>query len=66
MRDLGVDLHTNSFTVTFRSASGRVCLRGYKLKRLSEFARDLKKTDRIAVEATGNTGYFVDKIVSRF
>jgi transposase len=62
MRDLGVDLHSNSFTVAFRNGSGRVGVRSYKLERLSEFARVLKKTDRIAVEATGNTRYFVDKV----
>ena len=64
MRDLGVDLHTNSFTVAFQTSPGRVSLRGYSLKRLSEFSRILKKTDRIAVEATGNTRYFVDKVSS--
>jgi len=62
MRDLGVDLHTNSFTVAFRTSTGRVSFRGYSLKRLSEFTRVLKQTDRLAVEATGNTRYFVDKV----
>ncbi len=62
MRYLGVDLHTNSLTVCCLTAGGRERIKEYRLKDLKEFKRGLKKTDCVAVEATGNTRYFVDEI----
>ena len=62
MRYLGVDLHTNSFTVCYLTATGRERIKEYQLKHLREFKGGLKKTDCVAVEATGNTRYFVDEI----
>jgi len=63
MRYLGVDLHTNSFTVCYLTGN-RNRLRTYRLKDLLQFKKGLKKTDELAVEATGNTRYFVDSIKS--
>jgi transposase len=34
----------------------------YRLTELDRFCRTLEKTDQVAVESTGNTRYFVDKI----
>lgn len=62
MRHVGVDLHTNSFTVCYLTAAGRERIKEYQLKDLEEFKRGLRKTDGVAVEATGNTRYFVDEI----
>jgi len=62
MRSIGVDLHTNCFTVHYRPERGKSRLLEYKLSDISKFVSSLEKTDRIAVESTGNTRYFVDLI----
>jgi transposase len=62
MRYLGVDLHTNSFTVCVRTQTGREELKTFALKNLGEFLLKLKKDDHIAVESTGNTGFFVEQV----
>ena len=62
MRYLGVDLHTNSFTVCARGENGREKLATYRMSELKRFQRTLKDTDMLAVEATGNTRFFVDKV----
>jgi len=65
MRYLGVDLHTNSFTVAFRTEKGSVRIREYQLTKVDEFKKTLRKADKVAVEATGNTRYFVGQICNR-
>jgi len=65
MRYLGVDLHTNSFTVAFRTEKGSERIREYQIRKISEFKRTLRKTDKVAVEATGNTRYFVGQVCNR-
>lgn len=65
MRYLGVDLHRNSFTVAFRAEKGSERLKEYQLRRIGEFKRTLRTTDKVAVEATGNTRYFVSQICGR-
>jgi len=62
MRYLGVDLHTNCFTVCFRDESGRETLKTYQIKKLFDFLRDIDKKDIVAVESTGNTRFFVESI----
>jgi transposase len=62
MRDVGVDLHTNSFTACFRSKEGKTQVETYSLKEIKVFLKRLTKEDRVAVEATGNTRYFVEAI----
>lgn len=62
MRSIGVDLHTNCFTAHYRPERGKSRLIEYKMSQMVSFQRSLTKTDQLAVEATGNTRYFVDKI----
>jgi len=37
-------------------------LKEYQLRRIGQFKRTLRKTDKVAVEATGNICYFVSQI----
>lgn len=62
MRYLGVDLHTNSFTVCFRDETGREKFKSYAMRRLLNFLFDVDKKDIVAVESTGNTRFFVESI----
>lgn len=62
MRYLGVDLHTNSFTVCYLTGN-RNRLKTYRLKELLQFKRGLRESDILAVEATGNTRYFVESVL---
>jgi len=62
MRYFGVDLHTNSFTVCIRNGSGKEKLETYRMSELKRFLHTLKDTDVLAVEATGNTRFFVDMV----
>lgn len=64
MRHLGVDLHTNSFTVCYLTGRGRT-LKTFSIKEIPEFKKGLRKTDILAVEATGNTRYFVEAVANR-
>jgi transposase len=65
MRFIGVDLHSNSITVCYLTESGKEELRTYSLSALAEFQKSLKRTDRVSVEATGNTRWFVEQIKER-
>jgi transposase len=65
MRFIGVDLHSNSITVCYLTESGKEELQTYSLSALAEFQKRLKRTDWIAVEATGNTRWFVGQIKER-
>jgi transposase len=64
MRNIGVDLHSNSLTACYLEASGSEEMRTYDLKELGQFQASLEATDQVAVEATGNTRYFVGAIKS--
>ena len=59
MSYLGVDLHTNSFTVCRRTKQGKETVNEYSIVRISDFLRTLRKDDLLAVEATGNTAWFI-------
>ena len=63
-RYIGVDLHKKSFTVCYRSKSGEVEVEEYNMKKeeMEGFKKRLSKEDVVAVESTGNTGYFVREI----
>ena len=61
-RYIGVDLHRNQFTVCVRLENGRTYLREWRLEALPQFAKKLRATDEIAVEATGNTRLFYEAI----
>jgi transposase len=65
MRYLGVDLHTNSFTVCIRNERGKEKLATYQMSELKHFIKTLKDTDKLAVEATGNTRFFIDMVKGR-
>lgn len=63
MRSIGVDLHTNSFTVCYlNEAADSEQLATYKLSEVAAFVASLQAEDQVAVEATGNTRYFVGQI----
>lgn len=61
MRNIGVDLHKNSFTVCIISKTSKE-KKKYKIEELDKFTKELRKTDRIAVESTNNTRHFVERL----
>lgn len=65
MRFIGVDLHSNSLTVCYLSQKGEEQLETYSLSELTQFQQSLRRRDRVAVEATGNTRWFVGQIRDR-
>jgi transposase len=65
MSYLGVDLHTNSFTVCYRTAQGKERMATYSIEQIEAFCKTLRKRDRVAVEATGNTAWFMERIGDR-
>jgi transposase len=65
MRYIGVDLHQNSFTVAYQNQRGKNRTEEYGIKEIAEFRKRLRRVDEVAVEATGNTRYFVDEIKER-
>ena len=62
MRFIGVDLHSNSITVCFLTKRGQESLETFALSSVADFQKSLRRTDRVAVEATGNTRWFVGQI----
>lgn len=62
MRSIGVDLHSNSMTVCYLTKKGQETLSTYALSDLAQFQKSLRRSDRVAVEATGNTRWFVEQI----
>jgi transposase len=65
MNYLGVDLHSNSFTVCYRSSQGKERLATYDIRNIARFRKTLRKDDELAVEATGNTAWFAEQIGDR-
>lgn len=63
MRHIGVDLHTNSLTVCFLEEEKEERFATYALSELEALRLELKASDKVAVEATGNSNYFYDQIV---
>ena len=64
-RYLGVDLHKKQFTVCWLSEDGRKeKIEEYKVskKAYEAFKKKLGQEDEVGVEATGNSGYFVEQI----
>ncbi len=61
MSYLGVDLHTNSFTVCRRTKQGKNAVRTYRMDQIADFRKTLRQRDLLAVEATGNTAWFVSQ-----
>ncbi len=65
MRHIGVDLHTTQITVCYLSADGTTRRHTYPLTELEKFRASLQASDEIAVEATGNTGWFVNQVTAK-
>ena len=65
MSYLGVDLHTNSFTVCYRTKQGKERFGTYAIDRMDRFRKTLRKRDQVAVEATGNTAWFIEQLRGR-
>ncbi len=65
-RSIGVDLHKSCFTVCYMSR-GKHELKEFRVSTegITGFKDTLKKTDEVAVESTGNTGYFAREIKSK-
>ncbi len=63
-RHIGVDLHTNCFTTCVVDKTGQQTFRDYKLEEIKEFAASLRRSDELAVEATGNTRFFYEQVAS--
>lgn len=64
MRNIGVDLHKNNFLACFLNKEEKQ-KKQYKIEELYKFKKELRKTDRLAVESTTNTRYFVEQIRDR-
>ncbi len=66
MAFIGVDLHQNCFTVCRLGSDGSGTFATYQLCRadLDRFCLGLDADDEIAVEATGNSAWFRDEVVS--
>ena len=66
-RSIGVDLHKNSFRVCYYRNEKDYQFETYKIRRtgLEVFKKSLRKSDEVAVESTGNTGYFVRDIEAK-
>lgn len=64
MAHIGVDLHTNSFTICRLEADGSQAFATYQLAEadLERFCLSIDADDEVAVEATGNTAWFCDEI----
>jgi transposase len=60
MAYIGVDLHSNSFTVCYLEAAGQESFKTFRLTRagLDAFRETLSPDDEAAVEATGNSSFF--------
>jgi transposase len=66
-RYIAIDLHKNSFTSCIYKSETDYKFATYKVsaKGLEAFKRNLETGDEIAVESTGNTGFFVREIESK-
>lgn len=62
MRFIGVDLHSNQLTVCYLTKAGKEKLSTFALASLADFLDSLRPTDHLAVEATGNTRWFVTQV----
>ena len=64
MAFIGVDLHTNSFTICRLHDDGTEGFETFTLSAsaLQVFCQSLDADDEIAVESTGNTAWFCDEI----
>jgi transposase len=52
-------------TACYRTKQGKERIRIFAISAIDEFAKTLRKQDQVAVEATGNTKFFVEQIGKR-
>jgi transposase len=64
-RYIGVDLHANCFTVCTIDSKGESSFQEYKLTELARFQKTLRRSDQLAVEATGNSRFFSEQVRER-
>src|SRR4051812_23912818 len=62
MRYLGIDLHSNNFTVCALGEDGTQSFDKYPLTKLEAFKSSWHPDDQIAVEATGNSRFFYAQV----
>lgn len=62
MRYIGVDLHTTQITVCYLREEDEVSIRKYQLCEIEKFVSDLRRTDKLAVEAICNTRWFQSQV----
>lgn len=65
MRYIGVDLHTTQVTVCYLTSMSEFRFEKYDLAEIDKFAAGLEPDDEIAVEATGNTRWFVKQVAEK-
>lgn len=61
-RFIGVDLHKNCFTACFYENQKKKETKEYAMAKMKDFIKELRKDDRVAVEATTNTRFFVNQV----
>jgi len=64
-RYMGVDLHRNCFTVHTRQEEGSGESKEWAIQSLQAFAKAVRATDEVAVEATGNVRLFCEALRDR-
>jgi transposase len=52
-------------TACYRTKQGKERIRTFAINRIDEFVKTLRKQDKVAVEATGNTKFFVEQVGKR-
>lgn len=62
MRFIGVDLHTTQITVCYLKSMDEFSFERFELSEIAGFIGSLERDDEIAVEATGNTRWFVEQV----
>ncbi len=62
MRYIGVDLHKNMFQICILDGKKKEFIR-YNITEIEKFKMILHADDLVAVEATGNSRYFVEQII---
>src|SRR5476651_2321588 len=62
MRYIGVDLHTTQITVCYLTEKEEFTIAKYQFCEIERFVSGLSLADEIAVEATGNTRWFVEQV----
>lgn len=65
MRYIGVDLHTTQLTVCYMSLDGTTQVSKFSFDEIERFLASLEATDELAVEATGNSSWFIRQVAEQ-